>query len=60
MGITVAEGAPFIVSGEWWIAFFPGLALMIAVFRFNLLAGAIHARPADCHPAPTGLSKNLP
>ncbi|NVO15384.1 MAG: ABC transporter permease [Rhodoplanes sp.] len=36
-GIMVAEGAAFIVSGEWWIAFFPGLALMIAVFCFNLL-----------------------
>jgi peptide/nickel transport system permease protein len=36
-GIMVAEGAAFMVSGEWWIAFFPGLALMIAVFCFNLL-----------------------
>jgi hypothetical protein len=23
-GIMVAEGAAFMVSGEWWIAFFPG------------------------------------
>eukprot|EP01035_Chromulina_nebulosa_P014114 gene14114-18689_t len=36
-GIMVAEGASFMVSGEWWIALFPGLALMIAVFCFNLL-----------------------
>ncbi|MFL6797087.1 MAG: ABC transporter permease [Xanthobacteraceae bacterium] len=36
-GIMVAEGATFMVSGEWWIAFFPGAALMIAVFCFNLL-----------------------
>jgi peptide/nickel transport system permease protein len=36
-GIMVAEGAGFIVSGEWWIAFFPGIALMLAVFCFNLL-----------------------
>jgi peptide/nickel transport system permease protein len=36
-GIMVAEGATFMVSGEWWIAFFPGIALMIAVFCFNLL-----------------------
>lgn len=36
-GIMVAEGAGFIVSGEWWIALFPGLALMVAVFCFNLL-----------------------
>jgi peptide/nickel transport system permease protein len=36
-GIMVAEGASFMVSGEWWIALFPGAALMLAVFCFNLL-----------------------
>ena len=36
-GIMVAEGASFIVSGEWWVALFPGATLMLAVFCFNLL-----------------------
>jgi peptide/nickel transport system permease protein len=40
-GIMVAEGAAFMVSGEWWIALFPGLALMIAVFCFNLLGDGL-------------------
>jgi peptide/nickel transport system permease protein len=40
-GIMVAEGAGFIVSGEWWIALFPGLALMIAVFCFNLIGDGL-------------------
>lgn len=40
-GILVAEGAQFIVSGEWWVSFFPGLALMLAVFTFNLLGDAL-------------------
>ena len=40
-GIMVAEGAGFIVSGEWWIALFPGLALMLAVFCFNLLGDGL-------------------
>lgn len=40
-GIMVAEGATFMVSGEWWIAFFPGLALMTAVFCFNLLGDGL-------------------
>jgi peptide/nickel transport system permease protein len=40
-GIMVAEGAAFMVSGEWWIAFFPGLALMLAVFCFNLLGDGL-------------------
>jgi len=35
-GIMVAEGATYIVSGEWWLALFPGAALMLAVFCFNL------------------------
>jgi peptide/nickel transport system permease protein len=40
-GIMVAEGAAFMVSGEWWIAFFPGAALMTAVFCFNLLGDGL-------------------
>ncbi|MEM1075503.1 MAG: ABC transporter permease [Pseudomonadota bacterium] len=36
-GIMVAEGANYIISGEWWLAVFPGLWLMMAVFTFNLL-----------------------
>jgi peptide/nickel transport system permease protein len=40
-GILVAEGAAFIVSGEWWVAFFPGAMLMLAVFTFNLLGDAM-------------------
>ena len=40
-GIMVAEGAAFMVSGEWWIAFFTGAALMLAVFCFNLLGDGL-------------------
>jgi peptide/nickel transport system permease protein len=40
-GIMVAEGASFIVSGEWWIALFPGATLMLAVFCFNLLGDGL-------------------
>jgi peptide/nickel transport system permease protein len=40
-GILVAEGAAFIVSGEWWVSFFPGGMLMLAVFTFNLLGDAL-------------------
>ncbi|MCB1536799.1 MAG: ABC transporter permease [Rhodoblastus sp.] len=40
-GIMVAEGASFIASGEWWIAVFPGLSLMLAVFCFNLLGDGL-------------------
>lgn len=40
-GIMVAEGANFIVSGEWWLALFPGLWLMLAVFTFNLMGDGL-------------------
>ncbi len=40
-GIMVAEGATYIVSGEWWLALFPGAALMLAVFCFNLLGDGL-------------------
>lgn len=40
-GIMVAEGANFIISGEWWLALFPGLWLMLAVLTFNLLGDGL-------------------
>lgn len=40
-GIMVAEGAAGIISGEWWVALFPGLTLMSAVFCFNLLGDGL-------------------
>jgi peptide/nickel transport system permease protein len=40
-GILVAEGAGFIISGEWWVALFPGAVLMLAVFTFNLLGDGL-------------------
>ena len=40
-GIMVADGAAFMVSGEWWVSLFPGLALMLAVFCFNLLGDGL-------------------
>jgi peptide/nickel transport system permease protein len=40
-GIMVAEGAANMISGEWWTALFPGAALMLAVFCFNLLGDGL-------------------
>ena len=36
-----AEGAGSIVSGEWWLPVFPGLAISITVVGFNLLGDAV-------------------
>lgn len=40
-GLMVAEGATFILTGQWWLALFPGLFLVLAVFSFNLLGDGL-------------------
>jgi peptide/nickel transport system permease protein len=40
-GIMVAEGGSYMISGEWWVSFFPGVVLMLAVFCFNLLGDGL-------------------
>jgi peptide/nickel transport system permease protein len=48
-GIMVAEGAQFIVSGEWWLAFFPGVSLMLAVLTFNLMGDGLRDMVDPAH-----------
>ncbi len=36
-GVMIRQGAEYINSGEWWIATFPGLALVFLVLGLNLL-----------------------
>lgn len=40
-GILVAEGADYIISGQWWLVLFPGFILMLAVFSFNLVGDTL-------------------
>jgi peptide/nickel transport system permease protein len=40
-GAMTAEGSGYIVSGEWWIFLFPGLAIMVTVLAFNLVGDAL-------------------
>jgi peptide/nickel transport system permease protein len=40
-GIMVSEGASLTFSGEWWTFVFPGAALVLAVFCFNLLGDGL-------------------
>ena len=40
-GAMTAEGAGFIVSGEWWLFLFPGLAIIAAVLSFNLVGDTL-------------------
>jgi len=37
----VSLGAPYMLTGQWWVAFFPGLAIMLTVLGFNFLADGL-------------------
>lgn len=40
-GAMITQGAEYIITGEWWISFFPGLAIMLTVLGFNLLGDTL-------------------
>jgi peptide/nickel transport system permease protein len=40
-GQMTAEGAGYVVSGEWWLVLFPGLAIMVTVLAFNLVGDTL-------------------
>jgi len=35
-GAMIRQGAEYVISGEWWVAMFPGLALIVMVLGLNL------------------------
>ena len=40
-GAMVSVGAPMIITGEWWAAFFPGLAIALTVLAFARLGDMV-------------------
>lgn len=40
-GLMVSNGAQQMILGVWWISFFPGLAIVVSVLSFALLADAV-------------------
>jgi peptide/nickel transport system permease protein len=40
-GVMIREGAEFMVTGEWWVALFPGIAIFAAILSFNLIADGV-------------------
>jgi peptide/nickel transport system permease protein len=40
-GEMTAEGAGQMVTGEWWLFVFPGLAIMVTVLTFNLVGDGL-------------------
>jgi peptide/nickel transport system permease protein len=43
-GVMISEGSPFIVSGQWWMSFFPGAALILMTAGFILVGDGLSAR----------------
>ena len=40
-GVMISLGVPRIMTGQWWISFFPGLAIAITVMGFNLIGDGL-------------------
>lgn len=40
-GLIISEGRQYIVSGQWWLVFFPGLSIMLTVIGLNLLGDGL-------------------
>jgi peptide/nickel transport system permease protein len=38
LGLLIANGFNYLLSGRYWISFFPGIALLLAVVAINLVA----------------------
>jgi len=38
LGLLIANGFTYLLSGKYWISFFPGLALLITIMSINLVA----------------------
>jgi peptide/nickel transport system permease protein len=51
LGLLIANGYQYLLSGKYWISFFPGVALLIAIMSINLvgdrLRDALNPRLAD-------------
>jgi peptide/nickel transport system permease protein len=42
-GVMISEGSPYIVSGQWWMSFFPGAALMLLTAGFIMIGDGLNA-----------------
>lgn len=38
LGLLIANGYQYLLSGTYWISFFPGIALLLSIFSINLVA----------------------
>ncbi|BAQ67512.1 dipeptide transport system permease protein [Rhodovulum sulfidophilum] len=41
LGLLVSNGFEYLLSGDYWISFFPGLALLVLIVSINLIGDAL-------------------
>jgi peptide/nickel transport system permease protein len=40
-GAMIRQGSEYMISGEWWVAIFPGTALVILIIGFSMLGDGL-------------------
>lgn len=40
-GVMINMGVKYLTTGQWWVTFFPGMAIAIAILGFNLLGDGL-------------------
>ncbi|PDQ35922.1 MAG: peptide ABC transporter permease [Candidatus Lumbricidophila eiseniae] len=40
-GVMISDGRGYIITGEWWMTFFPGAAIATSILGFNLLGDGL-------------------
>lgn len=50
IGVILSESMSYLSTGKWWLAFFPGLLLLLAVRMIDVLGHSLH-QLADPHTA---------
>lgn len=43
-GLMINMGAHYVVTGQWWVAFFPGMAIFLAVYVLNMFGEELDAQ----------------
>ena len=37
LGLLIANGFDYMLSGDYWISFYPGIALLVTIMSINLM-----------------------
>jgi peptide/nickel transport system permease protein len=41
LGLLISNGFEFLLSGDYWISFFPGLVLLLLIVAINLIGDSL-------------------